>query len=224
MSLITTTPQRLIAPRFLFRFSVPLGYRKKLWTDSGIALEPKYQLLPLGELDEERQIADLRMAWNEDGIGFTLRVEGKRQPPWCRDTRLEDSDGLQLWIDTRDTHTIHRASRYCHRFAFLPGGGGRKYDQPVADQLIINRARENARPVQMRELQVRGEKRTNGYVLEGFIPTVSLGGYDPAEQPRLGFTYAITDRELGVQTFSAGQGFPYQEDPSTWATLELMEL
>ena len=217
------TPNTLIAPRFLFRFSVPLGFCKQLWSAEGIRLDPKYRLLPLGELDEEPQPADMRMAWNTSGIGFTLRVESKRQPPWCRESRLEDSDGLQLWIDTRDTQTIHRATRFCHRFVFLPIGGGRKFDQPVADQLIVNRARENARAVQPRELQVRSEKRTNGYLLEGFIPAVSLGGFDPADHPRLGFTYAVTDRELGLQTFSVGPSFPYPEDPSTWATLELVE-
>ena len=52
-------------------------------------------------------------------------------------------------------------------------------------------------------------------------PAVTLTGFDPAEHPRIGFTYQLLDRELGLQTFSVGEGFPYQEDPSTWATLEM---
>lgn len=47
-------------------------------------------------------------------------------------------------------------------------------------------------------------------------------GYEPAEHPRLGFTYAVIDRELGEQTFSIGHPMPYDEDPSLWATLELV--
>ena len=71
----------------------------------------------------------MRAAWSEAGLAFSVRVEGKKHPSWCRETKLEDSDALQLWIDTRDTHNIHRASRFCHRFIFLPGGGGRSYER-----------------------------------------------------------------------------------------------
>jgi len=49
-----------------------------------------------------------------------------------------------------------------------------------------------------------------------------LTGFDPQEHPRLGFNYAIIDRELGVETFSAGPPLPYDEDPSLWATLEMV--
>ena len=51
----------------------------------------------------------------------------------------------------------------------------------------------------------------------------ALTGYDPAEHPQLGFTYAVLDRELGEQTFAVGSPMLYQEDPSLWATLELRE-
>jgi hypothetical protein len=33
--------------------------------------------------------------------------------------------------------------------------------------------------------------------------------------------YAVIDRELGEQAFIGGNEFPYREDPSLWATLEL---
>ena len=212
----------LIPARFLFRFSMPLLYRKRLWTEQGVGLEPRFRLMDLAALEDEKPRADVRMAWNSEGLAFSVRAEGKRQPPWCRDSRLDESDGLQLWVDTRPTHAIHRASRFCHRFAFLPAGGGRSYAEPVADQLLIHRARENARPIRPEQLRVRSERRVDGYVLEGFIPTAALTGFDPAEHPQLGFTYALVDRERGDQTFSVGEAFPYAEDPSTWAVLEMM--
>jgi len=213
----------LIPPRFLFRFSGPLHYREKLWTADGASLGPQFALLNPAALDGRRALAEVRMAWSNDGLAFSLTVEGKRQPVWCRESRLDDSDGLQLWIDTRDTQTIHRASRFCHRFAFLPAGGGRSYTDPVADQMLINRARENARPVRPKDLQVRGQVRPGGYTLSGLVPAGALTGFDPAEQSRIGFTYQLLDRELGLQTFSVGEGFPYAEDPSSWATLELVK-
>jgi hypothetical protein len=177
----------------------------------------------LAELDGARAFGDVRAAWSEEGLAFHVRVEGKQQPLWCRESRLEDSDGLQVWIDTRDTHNVHRASRFCHRFAFLPGGAGRKGTDPVVDQLIINRARENARPVRPQQLKIQSELKADGYSLQAFIPADALSGFEPAEHPRLGFTYALYDRELGLQIYSSGSEYPYDEDPSVWATLEMIK-
>ena len=217
----------LIAPRFLFRFSVPVARRSPIWKPGGIELDESYRLLNLAELDagsesRERTFADVRMAWAPEGLLFNVRVAGKSQPPWCRDSRWEDSDGLQLWIDTRATLNIHRASRYCHRFVFLPSGGGSGQTEPLADQLLINRARENARPVRPRELQAVSKFNKNGYWLAAFVPAIALGGYDPQQQRQLGLTYSIIDRELGLQTFAAGPPFPYDEDPTCWAMVDLV--
>lgn len=214
-------PDFLLPARFLFRFSVPCRYRDPLWTPAGAGLDETYRLMSFAELEEQATPADVRGAWSEAGLAFAVRVEGKRQAPWCRDSRSEDSDGLQVFIDTRDVHNVHRAGRFCHRFIFLPGGGGRRFDQPVAEWLPIHRAREHPRAVKPGQLQVRSEKRIDGYLLEAFIAAEALTGFDPQDHPRLGFNYAVLDRELGQQTLSAGSPMPYQEDPSLWATLEL---
>jgi hypothetical protein len=215
-------PESLLPTRFLFRFSLPCLRRDPLWTKSGAGLDERYRLANLTELDARPAWADVRAAWSEAGLVFAARVEGKRQPPWCRATRPEDSDSLQLWIDTRDVHNVHRAGRFCHRLIFLPIGGGRQLDEPVSAWLPINRSREQPRPILTSQLQVRSEKRVNGYVMEAFIPAAVLTGFDPQEHPRLGFAYAVIDRELGEQTLTVGSPMPYQEDPSLWATLELV--
>jgi len=217
----------LIAPRFLFRFALPVARHTPIWKPGGLALAESYRLLDLAALDgstsdREPSFADVRMAWDSEGLLIDVAVEGKKQAPWCRDSRLDDSDGLQVWIDTRATHNIHRASRYCHRFAFLPAGGGRGQSEPVADQLLINRARENARPIRPRELQVASKISKTGYRMAAFVPAAALGGFDPHQHRQLGFTYALRDRELGMQTFATGPAFPFDEDPSCWATLDLV--
>ncbi len=253
---------RLIAPRFLFRFSVDVHRREPVWLVRGVKatgplLDESYRLIAPGQLDGERAFAEVRMGWSPEGLVWTVRVEGKHQHPWCRESRPTESDGLQVWVDTRATSGVHRASRFCHRFAFLPCGGGRGAAEPVAEQLLIHRARENSRPVRPRELQVRakllsknidkgdiakegkaasGKKSTGGkqgrggekdagmgYELAAFVPAAALAGYDPANQSRLGFTLAVLDRELGLQTFAVGAEFPYEEDPSCWAEVELVE-
>jgi hypothetical protein len=238
----------LLPTRFLFRFSAPCRYHKSLWTDEGARLDEKDRLVGLAELEERTVWADVRAAWSEAGLAFSVHVQGKSQPPWCRAGRVEDSDGLQIWIDTRDVHNVHRAGRFCHRFIFLPSVAGIKaispisakhptsgrrpevgrgkldpspFSQAMSESLPINRARELPQPVREGLLKSRCQQRTDGYVLEVFIPAEALTGFDPAEHPRLGFTYAVVDRELGVQTFGVGSPMPYQEDPSLWATLEL---
>lgn len=217
----------LIAPRFLFRFAVPVARYDPIWKAGGVELGQSYRLLNLAELDngtgdQERSFADVRMAWAPQGLLLNVSVDGKQQAPWCRDSRLADSDGLQVWVDTRAVLNIHRASRYCHRYVFLPAGAGRGNAEPVADQLLINRARENARPVRPRELQVASKATKSGYWLAAFMPAAALGGYDPLQHRQLGFTYAISDRELGMQTFATGPAFPFDENPTCWSVVQLV--
>ncbi len=214
--------QPLLPTRFLFRFAADLAYVEKLGEAAPTELPAEYRLPNLAELDGERMFADIRAAWNEAGLALSVRVEGKRHPSWCRETKLEDSDGLQLWIDTRATHNIHRATRFCHRFIFLPAGGGRSYNDPVADQLLVDRARENANPVRPGLLKAATEKRVDGYVMSLFIPAAALTGFNPTDHPKLGFTYYLMDRELGSQYFSMGAEFPFASDPSLWGTLQMV--
>lgn len=212
----------LLPARFLFAFMAPCQRKEPLWTKDGAKLDESYRLLSLGALEGRPALADVRAAWSPTGIVVAVHVSGKKQPPWCRATRPEDSDCLQLWIDTRDVHNVHRAGRFCHRFIFLPSGDGPQLDEPLAGMLPIHRAREQPRPVASSQLAVRSKIGKDGYMLECHIPAAALTGFDPDEYPRLGFTYALVDRELGEQTFSVGSPMPYQEDPSLWGTLELV--
>jgi len=214
--------ETLLPKRFLFRFSIPCRHREKLWGPRGCELDAAYRLAGFAALENRKEPAELRAAWNASGLGFTLIVEGKKQAPWCRDSRMEDSDSLQLWIDTRNVHNVHRAGRFCHRFVSMPTGAGRNLDQPVAELLPIHRAKEHPKPIPERLLRVASRVSRTGYALDIFLPAESLTGYDPAEHPRLGFFYAVSDRELGEQTLGVGSPMPYQDDPSLWATLELV--
>jgi len=53
------------------------------------------------------------------------------------------------------------------------------------------------------------------------LPAEVLTGFDPAENPRLGFFYWLKDTELGSQSLTASRDFPVAEDPSLWSVLEL---
>lgn len=206
----------------LFHFAAPCYHTEERWTAGGIQLPEKYRLPCFAELGGSVPFADLRLGWSEHGLALNLTVQGKQQPPWCRDSRIEESDGVQLWIDTRNSRNVHRAGRFCHRFAFLPVGAGRQLDEPVALLLAINRAKESPREIEPAALKVVSERRKDGYYLAGYIPAASLTGYGPADQPALSFTYAVIDRERGWQSFSVGPELPFAEDPSLWGTLDLV--
>lgn len=212
----------LITPTLLFRFAAPCHHSDAAWSAKGLRLDEKHRLPCFSELGGKQPFADVRLAWSERGIALNVSVRGKQQPLWCRDSRIEDSDGVQLWIDTRNTQNIHRAGRFCHRFAFLPVGAGHRGDEPVAVLLAINRAKESPREIDPAALKVHSEGSADGYRLEAFIPAAALTGYSPADQPALGFSYAVIDRELGWQTFSVGPELPFVEDPSLWGTLDLV--
>jgi hypothetical protein len=214
--------EALIPSAFLFRLSIPCHHSEQKWTIRGVELDAKHVVPSFhAELNGGPMYSDLRLAWNEHGLLVNLRTTGKKQAPWCRDTRLEDSDGLSLFIDTRDTQNIHRASRFCHRFVLAPQGAGRLLDEPTAKLVEINRARENPKPAPPDSIKVRSEKRIDGYILQACISREALTGFEPEEQSRLGFSYAVVDRELGWQTFSLGPEFPFTSDPSLWGSLEL---
>lgn len=215
--------EQLLPPRFLFRFSVPCRRRESQGKTANAALDVSHRLPCFDELDGANPFAEVRAAWSTNGMAFSVIVKGKTAPLHFDEEQPELSDGFSIWIDTRDTHTIHRASRFCHQFLALPIGGGPKGDQPVRGMLPIHRARDNPKPVEPETLSVSSKTQKGGYTLSLFVPAAALTGFDPAEHPRLGFAYLVHDSELGRQTFNCPGEFPMAVDPSLWGTLELVE-
>jgi hypothetical protein len=213
---------QLLSPTLLFKLAAPCYYAADATLPKAALLSEKYRLPCFAQLEGKTPFADVRIAWSEGGLALLVQVSGKTQPPWCRDSRIEDSDGVQVWIDTRNTQNIHRAGRFCHRFVFLPAGAGRRLDEPVAALLAINRAKESPREIDQRQLAVTSALHEGGYSIAAHIPAAALTGYSPAEHPAIGFSYAVIDRELGWQTFSVGPEFPFTDDPSLWGTLDFV--
>lgn len=213
--------QRVLPSAFLFRLSISVPQVDSAGPE--LPLDPPEDgRLPFpGTLDDRQEFAVLKLAWNARGIGVSVEISGKRRPPHCDPRQPTESDGLQLWLDTRDTHNIHRASRFCHHFCILPTGTGRKKQRPAAVQLPIARAKEDAPLVESAGIPIFAELRSDGYRLDTWIAAEALHGFDPEAVPRLGFFYLLRDSELGDQTLTVGEEFPYPHDPSVWSTLEL---
>lgn len=214
--MLDSKTQSLVDPAFLFRFEVPIRRVDVEFGGKGVKLPESCRVPAFGALGGRPVFADVRVGWSPAGLAIHLLVTGKRQMPWCRDSRLEDSDGFHLWIDTRCSPSIHRATQYCHRFLWMPAGAGPQRDRPLAGMIAINRARSQPKPIGRDSVRVAAAARHDGYELSGFVPAAAMTGFDPADQPRIGFFYAVTDRELGWQTLTLGPEFPVSEDPSLW--------
>jgi hypothetical protein len=213
----------LLPHRFLFRYSLTVAHEGKLPRDGKrlLALPESCRLADIASLDGQVPFGDLRLAWNERGLAVSVEVTGKRQPLRCQEMQPDDSDGLQVWIDTRNTQNIHRASRFCHAFSLMPLGGGSDLADSVGRQWEIPRAKELTPIAGPGTIRVSSTVSRDGYLLEAWLSAEALNGYDPEAQPRLGFYYALRDAELGLQTLTVGPEFPYAFDPSLWSTLEL---
>jgi len=215
----------VVPHRFLFRYSIPVRRVDRLPRKGRklLNLPAGCELPQFGELDDSPPIGQIAAAWNKRGLACSATVRGKQHPVSCKLDAPTESDGLQLWIDTRNTQSIHRASRFCHHFCFLPAGSGRKRDRPSAVQLPIARAKEDTRIADPSEISLEVEPLKDGYRLEAWLPAEVLTGYDPEANQRLGFYYLLLDAELGEQFLSVGRDFPFAHDPSLWSTLELQD-
>lgn len=213
----------LLPTNFLFRFSFPCRYANKAGKPDCPVLDETYALPHFSALDKTPTLADVRLAWSDAGLTLNLQVSGRQTPldfNW-RDTLANDN--IQLFVDTRDTHNVHRATRFCHRFAFMPRKSEGKAAGGNALLLAINRARESPRGIPDQTLSVRVDYKKDGYLLQGTIPAAAITGFDPSEHPRLGFYYYVLDQELGRQFLTLNQTFNVLEDPSMWSTIELVK-
>jgi hypothetical protein len=187
------------------------------------ALSDDYRLADMNGLDRQPLFADVRAGWNEAGLLFNVLVAGKKKKLRCDPEKPLESDGLQLWIDTRNTPGVHRANRFCHLFCALPTGAGKHKQEPSARQLEIPRCRESSPIASANSFRSKSKMTGEGYSSSLWIPSDSLNGFDPDQSPILGFYYAVFDNELGTQTLGIGQEFPYHSDPSLWQSLELSD-
>lgn len=209
---------------FLFRYSIPVLRVESLPKKSKkhlLNLPEECSLPNLRAIDGHENFGDIRAAWNADGLAVSVEVSGRKMPLACDPRRPTESDGLQVWIDTRNVQNIHRASRYCHHFCLLPASSDGKPGKPFVTQIEIARAREEGALADGSLINVSAQATKTGYRLEGWFPAETLVGYDTGANPRLGFYYHLRDSELGDQFLTVDDEFPFASDPSLWSTLEL---
>lgn len=218
------TSLELVSSNLLFHYMVPLRPLKKDWSPERGSLDAPHRLPCFGSFEGQPPFAKVAAAWSPGGLAFDVQVRGKKHPLKCHASRLTESDGVQIWIDTRNMRSVHRASRFCHWFVYLPTGGGSRQSQPWGTMLKINRAKEDAKSFQMFQSLAASQLESDGYRLTFLIPAAALTGWNTDEHRRIGFNYAVVDNELGWQTLAADFRLPIAENPSLWHTAELVSV
>jgi hypothetical protein len=215
----------LLPQAFWFRMAVRCRKAEELPRGNGakrLLDLPASCALPCGARLEGRvPWAEVRAGWNPRGLGIAVLAEGVAESQLAAD-RPEGFADVQFWVDTRDTRDVSRATRFCHRFVaqLRVRESGRKLDVQVAQRPI---ARALADPPMSRPglIESRTELSRACWLLEVFLPSQVLHGFDPETNRRLGFAYQVADHVRDDQFLGVGRDFPIGENPSLWATLEL---
>lgn len=223
-----TTP--LLPQAFWFRLSVPCrqvsGLPKTGAKGGLLGLDASCSLPEISTLDNKPSWADVRIAWNPGGLAIQVETAKSTAPSPIAtgEEEAEGMHGLQVWIDTRDTRNVSRATRFCHRFsARLVRGNARSALGVEVTQRPIARAVADAPICRPEILSARAERLKQGWRIELFLPAEALQGFDPETNRRLGFAYQVTDYDREDQFLGVGREFPVGENPSLWTTLELRD-
>lgn len=190
--------------------------------DGTLAGWPEAALLPdLSGLHGQSSFARAWAGWNVDGlaVAFEVRVT---LPLQIATERPFQSDGVEIWVDTRDARAARKPSRFCHHFVVLPGGRGPGGRQPFVTEINPGGVK---RPGDLADLRhIRGAARVRegtGYTLEVLLPREALVGYAPLESASVGLAYRVRSPVLGLQDLAFGERFPIWRNPSLWRSAKL---
>jgi hypothetical protein len=223
----TMTTKQLLPQIFWFRIAAPCVRVEDIphVTDPIRLLDlPETCALPdFSPLEGQSGWAEVRLGWNARGLGITVVADGLSDQQLVRD-RPEGFAVVNLWVDTRDTRNVNRATKFCHRFtARLQVNGHRQQLSVDVTQRPIARALADAPICRPQVIETRVEVGRSGWVLELFLPASALNGFDPDTNRRLGFAYQIADHIRDDQFLGVGREFPLGENPSLWSTIELRD-
>ena len=218
-------PTPLLPQSFWFRTAFACPRVEGIPRDKGRLLDlgAACALPDLGLWEGQPSWVEARVGWNDAGLGLGFEIRGKVGAIGGDEGPAMSRDGVQVWVDTRDTRTIHRATRFCHRFAAtVRPASGRTLAAEVVSKPIA-RAVADAPAARPQSIPARAERTVSGYRLELFLPAEVLHGFDPETNRRLGFYFAASDPDRGEQCLAVGREFPVGEDPSLWSVLELRD-
>lgn len=184
-------------------------------------LEKKHLLPTLSSFHDGRPFAEVFMGWNEKGIFFQISIQGRFDEPDF--PNFSAADSVELFFDTRDVKTTGYTTRFCHHFFFLPEAMHTNGESIQAGEITRFRTDDVHKLCDASLLQLKVSQGNKEKVMNIFIPSECLHGYDPSQFDRLGFTYRM-NRITGMkQYFSASDAdFSIEGQPSLWASFRFV--
>lgn len=211
-----------INPLHFFHFGADCRYLKTFDKKGFPSLDAKtsadYELPSTQLISGEKAKATVALGWHPEGLEAFIQVEADDElhPVYPELTR---GDSVELFFDTRDVKTSGYNTRYCHHFFFLPEA----VEGIVAGERTRFRT-DDAHPLcDPADLKVVSKPTFSGYILQIFIPSQCLYGYDPEQFDRLGFNYRINKFGKNPEEFSSlTEDFQVEQQPSLWSSLKLI--
>ena len=215
----------LLPQAFWFRLAIPCTRIDELPRKDakrGLDLPESCRVPQTSLLDGREPWAEARVAWNPRGLAVELIAQNDLGGLF-RDDKPAGSYGFQLWVDTRDTRDVARATRFCHRF------DGTLRAAPSRPRLLfVDLAQKpiaraiGEPPIAKRDaVQSWVELTRKGWKAGVFLSAEALSGFDADTNRRLGFCYRVADPDLPDEVLGVSREFPIGENPSLWSTLEL---
>lgn len=213
----------IVPPSFLFQYQLSIPRIDELPRKKGgrLQLPDAAQVFVPATMNEVAAGLDVRLAWNPHGLGMELIVHGKKSEISGRRHDLKHSDHVLVFIDTRHTANVHRATQFCTALQILPSDEAAN-DHPTVQFIDIAQQRGTLREKDAKGVLIAVDPVSDGYRMELWIPVAQMPGF--AETPEighLGFYVVVEDTELGQLPLSIGDDFPIAHDPSTWLQLNL---
>ena len=216
------TMATLVPRSSMLNFACSIHEMNSAEVNADLSLWSETHLLPQISTEEDAESpARVWMGWNPEGLRTAFHIQ-KSRAPRVLPKRPTEGDCIELYVDTRDVRTAHRAGRYCHRFIFAPVGGPGRGQLPFFQHLEIQRATVNPPTVQPDLIDIAAETGDDGYVMDIHIPAAALNGYDVEENKRLGLAWIIHDIDKSTRNWPHPDVLPVGMDPSLWATIELV--
>jgi hypothetical protein len=216
---------QLLPQSFWFRLAVPCQKVEglpRVGSKRLLDLPESCRLPQTALLDGKVPWAKVLVAWNAAGLAVAVEAVGKLDG-LASDDRPDGQYGVQVWVDTRDTRDVSRATRFCHRFDARLVKGLTKTGLGVeVHQRPIARAVADAPMGPSDSISARADRIKAGWRLEIFLAADVLNGFDPETNRRLGFAYQVSDPDRPGEFLGVGREFPVGENPSLWSTLELV--
>lgn len=213
----------IVPPSFLFQYQLTVPRVDGLPKKKGKALQlpDAARVFVPSALNAGTAGLELKLGWNPDGLAIEIVVRGKKEEPAGRRHDLKNSDVVYIFIDTRHTANVHRATEFCTALQILPRDEVND-DAPTVQFVEIAQQRGTRRQPDAKRVMLNVLNQRDGYQLDVWIPTAQMPGFDQIEEiGHLGFYIVVEDTELGQLPLSIGDDFPVTHDPSTWLQLNL---